>query len=77
MNIPIGLRKSRALAVLAFTFAQAAAARTKGLSQSAATALDQLPDDIGASLQRTMIWAPPDAKLESQFVAFRPARPCA
>jgi alpha-L-rhamnosidase len=33
--------------------------------------LDQLPDPIGQSLQEQMIWAAPDARLQSAFVAFR------
>jgi alpha-L-rhamnosidase len=33
--------------------------------------LDQLPDAVGQNLQQQMIWAPPDAKVQSAFVAFR------
>ena len=33
--------------------------------------LNQVPDAVGQSLQQHMIWAAPDAKLSSAFVAFR------
>jgi alpha-L-rhamnosidase len=33
--------------------------------------LDQASDPVGESLQQQMIWASPDAKLQSAFVAFR------
>jgi alpha-L-rhamnosidase len=33
--------------------------------------LEQLPDEVGSSLQQQMIWTTPDAKLQSAFVAFR------
>src|ERR1035437_6460250 len=33
--------------------------------------LNQLPDAVGQSLQQQMIWAAPDAKLQSAFIAFR------
>jgi len=33
--------------------------------------LNQLPDAVGQSVQQHMIWAAPDAKLQSAFVAFR------
>ena len=33
--------------------------------------LNQLPDTIGATMQRHMIWTAPNAKLSSSFVAFR------
>jgi alpha-L-rhamnosidase len=33
--------------------------------------LDQTPDSLGQSLQKQMIWAAPEAPLQSSFVAFR------
>jgi hypothetical protein len=33
--------------------------------------LDQLPDELGQNLQQQLIWASPDSKLQSAFVAFR------
>lgn len=33
--------------------------------------LDQIPDEVGQNLQQQMIWATPDARLQSAFVAFR------
>ena len=48
-----------------------------GMGQSAsvlkaeAQPLDQVPDKMGQTLQQEMIWAAPDAKLQSAFVAFR------
>jgi alpha-L-rhamnosidase len=33
--------------------------------------LDQVPDSMGQALQQQMIWAAPDAHLQSSFVAFR------
>ena len=48
-----------------------AAAAADAEPNSAASPLNIRPDTTGANLQRRMIWTPRDAKLSSNFVAFR------